>query len=73
MIPNRILSVPKSDEVRSEAIETIIERMGIAKAAFFVRETMSQKLDYLKLKEELFAGKTSSELYNEIKKTKNRG
>ena len=47
--------------------------MGIAKAAFFVRETMSQKMDYLKLKEELIAGKTSSELYNEIKKTKNRG
>ena len=71
MIPNGILSVPKSDEVRSEAIETIIERLGITKAAFFIRETMSQKVDYLKLKEELFARKTSSHLYGEIKKSMN--
>jgi len=70
MIPNKILSVPKSDEIRSEAIETIIERLGITKAAFFIRETMSQKMDYLKLKEQLFGRKTSSELYSEIKKLK---
>jgi hypothetical protein len=71
MIPNKTLIIPKSDEIRSEAIETIIERLGIAKAAFFIRETMSQKLDYLKLKDRLFAGKTSSDLYGEIKKSMN--
>lgn len=72
MIPDKTLIVPKSDEIRSEAIETIMERLGMAKAAFFVRETMSQKVDYLKLKERLFARKTSSDLYGEIKKTLNR-
>jgi len=73
MIPDKILIVPKSDEIRSEVIETVIERLGIAKAAFFIRETMSQKADYLKLKERLFARKTSSDLYGEIKKSMNRG
>ena len=73
MIPNKTLIIPKSDEIRSEAIETILERLGIAKAAFFIRETMSQKVDYLKLKDRLFAGKISSELYDEIKKSMNSG
>lgn len=66
----KTLALPKGEEVRSEAIETIIERLGITKAAFFIRETMSQKIDYLKIKEDLFGEKTASELYGEIKKSK---
>ena len=70
MMAVKTLTVPKSEEVRSEAIETIIERLGITKAAFFIRETMSKKVDYLKVKEKLFGEKTASELYGEIKKSK---
>ena len=62
------LMVPSSEEVRSEAVQTLIKRMGITKAAIFIRETMSQKIDYLKAKDELFAGKSASQLYEEIEK-----
>jgi hypothetical protein len=70
MTKTKALTIPKSEDVRSEAIETIIERLGITKAAFFIRETMPQKVDYLKVKEKLFGTKTASELYGEIKKSK---
>ena len=49
------LIIPSSEEVRSEAIETLIKRMGITKAAIFIRENMSQRMDYLKAKDEIFA------------------
>jgi hypothetical protein len=62
------LIIPSSDEVRSEAIQTLIKRMGITKAAIFIRENMAQKTDYLKEKDELFAGKSAAKLYEEIKK-----
>ncbi len=68
----KTIIIPKSEEVKSEAIETIIKQLGIAKAAFFIRETMSQKVDYLRVKEKLFGKKTSSDLYREIKKGLNR-
>jgi hypothetical protein len=42
--------------------------MGITKAAIFIRENMAQKMDYLKVKDELFAGKSAANLYEEIKK-----
>ena len=44
--------------------------MGITKASIFIRETQSQKIDYLKVKDELFAGKSAAKLYVEIKKRK---
>jgi len=62
------LMVPSNEEVRSEAIQTLIKRMGITKAAIFIRENMAQKIDYLKAKDELFAGKSAAKLYEEIKK-----
>ena len=68
MTATKTLMVPKGEEIRAEAIETIIERLGIAKAAFFIREIMSQKVDYLKIKDELFGKKTADEVYKEIKK-----
>ena len=64
---NKIM-VPSIEEVRSEAVQTLIKRMGITKAAIFIRETMSQKTDCLKIKDELFAGKSAAQLYEEIKK-----
>ena len=62
------LNVPSSKEVRSEAIQTLIKRMGITKAAIFIRDNMAQKMDYLKAKDELFAGKSAAKLYEEINK-----
>ena len=64
------LMIPSSEEVRSEAIQTLIKRMGITKAAIFIRENMAQKMDYVKVKDELFAGKSAAKLYVEIKNGK---
>jgi len=62
------LVVPSGEEVRSEAIQMLIKRMGITKTAIFMRENMAQKMDYLKAKDELFAGKSAANMYEEIKK-----
>jgi hypothetical protein len=43
-----------------------MKSLGITKAAFFLRESMSQKADYLEIKEKLFGAKTAKELYSEI-------
>ena len=62
------LTIPKSCEIRAEAIQMLIESLGITKAAFFIRENLSQKEDYLMIKEELFGEKTAAEIFVEIKK-----
>jgi hypothetical protein len=67
------LMVPSSEEVRSEAVQMLIKQMGITKAAIFIRENMAQKIDYLKVKNELFAGKSAAKLYAEIKNVKSDG
>lgn len=64
------MSVPKSDDVRCEAIQALVERLGIGKAAFFIRETMSQPVDYLKVKEQLFGNMTVADICNEIQRSK---
>ncbi len=52
-VKNTII-LPMGSQVKSEAVQTIVERMGITKAALFLRETMSQQTDYLELKDALF-------------------
>ncbi|MBW4592501.1 MAG: hypothetical protein KME46_06165 [Brasilonema angustatum HA4187-MV1] len=64
------ISVPKNDEIRCEAIQALVERLGIGKAAFFIRETMSQPVDYLKVKEQLFGNMTVADICNEIERSK---
>ncbi|KYC40418.1 hypothetical protein WA1_26770 [Scytonema hofmannii PCC 7110] len=64
------LFVPKSDEVRCEAIQALVERLGIGKAAFFIRETMSQPVDYLNVKEHLFGNMTVADVCSEIQRNK---
>jgi hypothetical protein len=64
------LTVPKSDEVRCEAIQALVERLGIGKAAFFIRETMSQPVDYLDVKEQLFGNMTVADVCSEIQRNK---
>ena len=61
------LVVPKMKSVRVEAMKAIVEGLGIAKSAFFFRETMSQEVDYLEVKERLYGNKSAREIYQEIK------
>ncbi len=69
MIPDK-LTIPTSEETRSEAIQTLIEHLGITKAALFLKDSRRQKVDYLQIKDELFGGRTAADLYDEIKKGK---
>ncbi len=62
----KLQELPDIRELKSEAIEVIIKSFGITKAAFFLKEMMSQKRDYLEIKDKLFGEKTAKELYNEI-------
>lgn len=61
------LKVPRHEEIRNEAIQLLINHLGLTKSAFFIRETWSQPEDYLKMKEPLFGEQTAAELFNEIK------
>ncbi len=65
-VKNTII-LPMGSQVKSEAVQTIVERMGITKAALFLRETMSQQTDYLDLKENLFAKASAADVYAAIK------
>jgi len=60
--------VPNSDDIRYEAISALIEHLGICKAAFFIREMMSQPVDYLKVKEQLFGDLTVADICSEIQR-----
>ncbi len=67
MLPDK-LTIPRSEETRSEAVQTLIEHLGITKAALFLRDSLRQGVDYLQIKDELFGDKTAADLYDEIKK-----
>ena len=59
--------------LKSGVIEAIIKSLGITKSAFFIRENISQKTDYLEIKKKLFGKKTASGFYKEISKWKMKG
>lgn len=63
-------TLPDTKFIKSEVIDVIVKNLGITKSAFFLRETMSQKTDYLEIKKKLFGDKTARELYKEIIKSK---
>ncbi|OGW27944.1 MAG: hypothetical protein A2X59_11595 [Nitrospirae bacterium GWC2_42_7] len=62
--------LPDTKFIKSEVIDVIVKKLGITKTAFFLRETMSQKTDYLEIKKKLFEDKTAAELYKEIIRSK---
>lgn len=66
----KIKELPDIRGLKTEVIELIVKNFGITKAAFFIRDMLSQKTDYLEIKERLFGGKTSVELYDDICKWK---
>jgi len=59
--------LPMCGQVKTEAVQTIIENMGITKAAVFLRETMSQSTDYLVMKEKMFDKASAADVYAAIK------
>jgi hypothetical protein len=63
---NQQLAVPNDEEVRREGTEALIRSLGIAKAAMFCRRNLSQKIDYLEVKEHLFGQKSVTDLYHDI-------
>lgn len=69
---NQKIIVPSEAEVRQQGTEALIQSLGIAKAAMFLRKTSSQKVDYLELKEQLFGNLSVDELYHEIQSERAR-
>ncbi len=63
-------TLPDTKFIKSEVIDVIVKNLGITKTAFFLRETMSQKTDYLEIKKKIFGDKTARELYKDIIKSK---
>ncbi len=63
------LVIPDSEQVRTEAAETLVERLGVAKAALFIRDNLARKTDYLTIKDHLFGKLSAEEIYSQIKKT----
>ena len=68
MKASKKLVVPQADEIRKQGVKVIVEQLGIAGAAFFLRETMAQKVNYLELKSQLFGNMTVADIYREINK-----
>jgi hypothetical protein len=60
------MSLPDIKELKTEIIAEIVKSFGVTKAAFFIREMLHQKTDYIEIKHHIFADKTSEEIYNEI-------
>ncbi|MFM7792422.1 MAG: hypothetical protein ACKO8H_10910 [Microcystis panniformis] len=61
------LTIPEIEQIRKEGVKALVERLGIAKAAFFLRETSSQPLNYLEIKDQLFGEMTATDIYDQIK------
>lgn len=61
------LTIPEIDEIRKEGVKALLERLGIAKAAFFLRETAYQSLNYLEIKDRSFGEMTATDIYDQIK------
>ena len=62
------LVIPDSEQVRTAATETLVKELGIDKTALFIRDNLSQKTDYLSIKERLFGKLSAAEIYARIKK-----
>lgn len=58
--------IPQSQDVQREAIDILIERMGLTKAIIFLGEQFWQPNDYLKTKSQFVSDQTLDELYQDI-------
>ena len=68
---NSSISIPDMRDIRIEVIQALLNNLGLAKSAMYLRENFSSKTDYLKIKEELFSNKGTEEIYNDILEWKN--
>ena len=64
---NKKLLIPDSEQVRTEATETLVKELGVAKAAIFVRDNLAQRTDYLTIKDRLIGKMTAEKIYASIK------
>lgn len=58
--------LPRPADLHREAVEILIQQMGVAKASIFLSDTFWQETDYLALKDRLFADETVDSLYEKI-------
>ena len=63
---NSSITIPDMRDIRIEVIQALLNNLGLAKSAMYLRENFSSKTDYLKIKEELFSNKGTEEIYNDI-------
>jgi hypothetical protein len=59
-------SLPSQSSLNHEAIQTLIEHMGIAKAVMFLSDKLSQPTDYLQIKDRIFGGETTESVYQKV-------
>jgi len=62
-----LLRVVRDNKTLASTVQANMERLGIAQAAFFLRETASQPLNYLEIKDQLFGEMTATDIYAQIK------
>jgi len=70
MDATKTIEIPTANQVRVEAITLLVDNLGPAKAAIFIREQFSQKADYLLTRQKIFNEKSVDEIYVDIKKWK---
>jgi len=63
------VAIPDSEQIRTEATETLIEQLGIAKTALFIRNNLAQKTDYITIKKRLFGKLAAAEIYDKMKQS----
>jgi hypothetical protein len=63
--------LPRPADLHREAVEILIQQMGVTKAAIFLSDTFWQETDYLSLKDSLFADETVDSLYEKIVRWRN--
>jgi len=62
-----LLRVVRDNKTLASTVQANMERLGIAQAAFFLRETASQPLNYLETKDQLFGEMTATDIYAQSK------
>lgn len=61
--------IPDSEKVRVEATQMLVKHLGMAKAAFFIRDNLAQKTDYMTIKKQLFGKLSAREVLEQMKRT----
>ena len=68
MNSNYEVIIPKYEDVKTDIFKIIFQNYSLSDFAFFIREQMFQKTDYIELKEAIFQNMTIDNIVEEIKK-----